>query len=502
MRRDSAALRDGVFDILVVGGGIVGAGIARDAALRNLRVALVEQDDFASGTSSRSSRLIHGGLRYLEHGDIRLVRESCRERRILLQIAPHIVEPISLLFPCYPDSPRPLWKIRAGLALYDFLAGDSSIARHRIISAHEVERMEPGIRTDGMRGAGLYSDCRMDDARLCLENILDAVHAGAAAGVSAVNYCRVVEWIREGGRVIGAMCEDMETGGTIPVRARVVINATGPWADSLRRMETPAARLCVRQTQGIHLLVPRLTSCSGIAVTARRDGRLIFVLPYDHRHSMIGTTDTDFAGDPNDACVRSEDVEYLISEVNGLLRGRTLTKADVRSAFAGVRTLIQMEGNASDVSREYAIEESPGGILSVIGGKYTTYRVMARRVVDRACKRLRCQLPCVTDRPLGSAPKSSRMVYDRPEDGEEIVPGSGVIWAEVEYAIRCEMACRPMDFLRRRTGLCLTENPSREVAERLSRVFQSRLHWSDERSRRETERTMSEWAAHHPDGSY
>jgi glycerol-3-phosphate dehydrogenase len=277
------------FDILVIGGGINGAGIARDAALRGLRVALVEQSDFASGTSSRSSKLIHGGLRYLEQGEVRLVLEATRERERLRRLAPHLVRPIRFVYPIYAGGPVSKWKLNAGLWAYDLLAGIFSVRRHHMLGAEETHRIEPRLLTEGLRGAGEYWDCWTDDARLVLETLLSARDEGAVA----VSYARVVGFVKENDHIVGARLSDRIGGRELVVRARAVINAAGPWVDAVSAMDDHAAPR-LRPTKGVHVVVPRarLGHEAAIVLHAVQDGRVMFVIPWDEC-SLIGTTDTD-----------------------------------------------------------------------------------------------------------------------------------------------------------------------------------------------------------------
>lgn len=517
MNRDAARLGDGPYDLLIIGGGIIGAGAARDAATRGLRVALIEQGDFGGGTSSRSSKLVHGGLRYLEQGAIRLVREACREREVLLRIAPHLVRPLSFVFPCYRGIGRPLWKVRAGLAMYDLLAGTRVIRRHKILSVDETLRREPSLEPRNLEGAGLYYDCRMNDARLCLENILAAADAGAVVA----NYVRLTRFTQSNGLLDGAVAVDLESGGEIRIQARAAINAAGPWTDEIRFLDNPESPPVIRKTRGIHLVLPKLQTSGAIAWTARSDGRLLFLLPFDGAFSLLGTTDTDSREDPARPGIDPAEVEYLLTEVNEIHAGAKLRREDVLSAFAGLRTLIAGPGSPSRVTREYKIEETRSGLLSVIGGKYTTYRSIAAQVVDRALDRLGLPgRPCKTDTKLPSAPDGDLEEYiaaaERQSPGrghlihrygtramdvmraarEEIFPGCGVEWGEVSYAIEFEMARRPIDFLRRRTALCLTHPPDGAVLRRLCEIFQKHLGWDGEKMNRETDETRREWAAH------
>src|SRR5579884_484249 len=355
-----AALAAGPFDLLVVGGGINGAGIARDAALRGLRTALVERGDLGSGTSSASSKLGHGGLRYLEQGHIRLVLQACRERERLRRLAPHLVRPQRFLFPVYAGGPVSRAKLALGLWAYDLLAGWWQVHRHRMLSAAAVRRVEPALRTEGLRGGGLYWDARTDDARLVLETALAAAEAGAVI----VSYAEVTGFLKEAGRIVGARVRERLGGNELDVRARVVVNASGPWMDAVATLDEPGPPR-LRLTKGVHLVV----------------------IPWGE-HALIGTTDTDQPGGPDAPCtVEPDDVAYLLETVNHYFPAARLAPADVVSAFAGLRPLVAPEPGRrflpSDVSREEAIFVSRAGLISLAGGKLTTYRLVAAEVVDR-----------------------------------------------------------------------------------------------------------------------
>jgi glycerol-3-phosphate dehydrogenase len=368
------------YDVLIIGGGIVGAGIARDAAMRGFRTALVEARDLASGTSSLSSRLIHGGLRYLEQGNFHLVREATRERRTLLDIAPHLVRPLAFVFPVHQGDRVPLWKLAAGMMLYDLLAPLRNVRRHRILGKRRLLAEEPMLRERGLVGGARYYDAQCDDARLVVASARSAMLHGA----DVATYTRVIGLERSGGQVRGAVVEDhlMQHG---QVRAAVVVNATGPWTDDLRRFEDPSAPPLLRRTRGAHVMVrrDRLGHTAGITLTSPIDGRIMFVLPWGH-FSYIGTTDTDDAGPPEAAAPSLEDVHYLLRSANASFPHAHLTEEDVVASWAGVRALIDTGagGTASAVSREHIIRRGPEGMLTIAGGKLTTYRAMAAAMVD------------------------------------------------------------------------------------------------------------------------
>jgi glycerol-3-phosphate dehydrogenase len=385
------------FDLLVIGGGITGAGIARDAALRGLAVALVEAGDFGSGTSSRSSRLIHGGLRYLEQRQWRLVRESLRERGVLLKLAPNLVRPIDFILPFYDGDRVPGWKMRLGLRLYDLLAGRGNVRPHKGLGKRGVQEAEPGLRARGLSGGARYTDAQCDDARLTLA----VIRGAAAAGAKVASYTRVVELLRDGSRVRGARLRDMLDGIEAEVRAGLVINATGPWTDTLRRLEDPAASPLLRPTKGSHVQVPaaRIGNRHAILFASPIDRRALFVLPWG-RWTYIGTTDLDTNEPPEAVRPSQAEVTYLLRSANALFPEARLSPDDVVAAWSGIRPLLAADPSvpASQVSREHRIVRGAGGMLTIAGGKLTTFRLMAEQAVDQAVKELGMSPPPRDDR--------------------------------------------------------------------------------------------------------
>jgi len=380
-------LAEGSFDVLVIGGGITGAGVARDAAMRGLSVALVDASDFASGTSSRSSRLVHGGVRYLEHGQLGLVFEACRERRILATIAPHLVRPLQFMWPVYEKARIKLWKLRAGLFLYDALALGRNLGRHRTISTHVVTALEPELRHMGMTGGALYYDAATDDIRLTLATVLSARDSGAIV----LNHVSVHDLLMTSDGVCGARAVDLRTGVDVEIRARAVVNAAGPWSDAIVRMAEPQARRAVRGTKGVHVSVPRdrVRNNGALTLLSPIDGRVMFVLPAG-AFSIIGTTDTEFDGRPERVRATTADVTYLLRSANAFFPGAHLMASDVVSAWAGIRPLVASGDKDPDAaSREHAIAWTVPGLLTVTGGKLTTYRAMAADVMDTIARRLR-----------------------------------------------------------------------------------------------------------------
>lgn len=372
------------FDLLVVGGGVTGAGALRDAARRGLKAALVEAEDFASGTSSRSSKLVHGGLRYLENGELGLVFEAVSERRTLMNIAPHLVTPLGFVFPVYSHSRVSLTALRAGLWVYDGLSLFRSPKLHRNLTRQDAERELPILETRELKGAPLFYDCATDDARLTLETVLDAVGLGAVA----LNHARVTGVVRDtGGRVVGVRVRDCLTGVEVVARATVVINATGPWSDRLRSLGREVPSQALRPTKGVHVVfdAKRLPLAHAVVCTHPADGRVMFAVPWGDR-AYVGTTDTDFEGDPSEVAADGGDVDYILACCRAYFPAAALSRDDVISTWAGLRPLVSQDGtaSASSVSREHSIWVDPDGLVSIAGGKLTTYRRMGAEVVSRA----------------------------------------------------------------------------------------------------------------------
>ncbi|PYP27464.1 MAG: glycerol-3-phosphate dehydrogenase [Gemmatimonadetes bacterium] len=479
-------------DLLVIGGGITGAGIARDAALRGIRTALVDKGDFGGGTSSHSSRLIHGGLRYLEQRAFRLVFEASRERRVLLTIAPHLVRPLAFLFPAYRGARVSAWRLRAGLWLYDLLAAFRNVRTHRWLGRKAVLRLEAGLRERDLQGAGLYYDAQADDARLVIATMRSAAQARALVA----NYAEASSLLKPDGRVRGATVRDALTGATSTVRALVVVNATGPWLDRVRRLDDPQAEPLLRLTKGTHVVVPRqrIGNAHAVTLTSPIDGRVMFILPWGEQ-CYIGTTDTDEDVSPDDVRATAADVTYLLRSANACFPQARLAPTDVVATWTGLRPLLapSRDLSASAVSREHRVVESPTGLISIAGGKLTTYRVMGRDVAARVAARLHA----LDGRPRASDPPTDRLplpggeaadldvlveaakargalesgarhlvrsygsesaavlnLVDRDRGlGRPIVAGRPEIWAEVVHAVEREMAMRLVDVLVRRLHL-------------------------------------------------
>ena len=389
-----AALAGGELDVLVVGGGVVGSGSALDAATRGLSVGLVEARDLASGTSSRSSKLIHGGLRYLEMLDFGLVREALRERGLILsRLAPHLARPVKFLYPLQHRG----WERRyagAGVTLYDTMALGGGLPHHRHLTRHGALRACPALRKDALVGALQYYDAQLDDAR----HTMFLARTAAAYGAHVASRAEVVGFLREGERVTGVKVHDLEHDRTFDVRAQQVINATGVWTDDTQALIGERGQFHVRASKGIHLVVPRDRIQSSTGLILRTATSVLFVIPWG-RHWIIGTTDTDWALDKAHPAASSTDIGYLLDEVNKVL-ARPLSREDVQGVYAGLRPLLSGESEStSKLSREHTVASPVPGLVVVAGGKYTTYRVMAGDAVDAAVHGLgRSVPPSVTER--------------------------------------------------------------------------------------------------------
>ncbi len=519
-------------DILVVGGGITGAGIAREAALRGYSVALVEKHDFGSGTSSRSSKLVHGGFRYMAQWHFGLVHEALVERYHLMQLAPHLVHPQPFLLPIYKDQRMPPWMIHLGLLLYDWLTFGRNIGHHRMLPPAAVAREEPLLTRENLRKAALYFDARVDDFRLVLATIKAAVFQGAIA----VNYveARQLESIQG---PFGVRLKDRLSGDELTVRARTVANASGPWCDAVLQQLTGEAAHHVRPTKGIHLVVrqERLPIRHAVTLFAPVDGRPIFAIPFPP-YVLLGTTDTDFKGAPEQVTVHAEDVQYLLDAFNHYFPEARLQPADVLSTYAGVRPLIfEKNKKASEVSREHQIFQGPPGLFSIIGGKLTTYRVMARDMVALLGKHL-AQRYGVQGKPddfsleiplwggriarweefyqqyhqvlvqEGLRPETAdhlltaygsdvvevmRAIRQVPDGANRIHPELPYLWGELEYQLEQEMGLRVEDFLVRRMHIfSLDEQQGKGVLPAVIQRVAARLGWSPQFQQRETERYL------------
>jgi glycerol-3-phosphate dehydrogenase len=434
--RDTAlqTMADTEFDVLVVGGGIVGTGAALDAVSRGLSVALVESRDWAAGTSSRSSKLIHGGLRYLEQLDFRLVREALRERGLLLsRLAPHLVRPVPFLLPLRNRVWERLY-IGAGVGLYDTMGGGRALPRHRQLSRRAALREAPALRPDALIGAIQYYDAQTDDARFTLA----VARTAAQYGATVATRTEVTRFLRESDRVTGAWVRDLETGREFAVRAQRVINATGVWTDGTRDMAGIRSTLSVQASKGVHLVVPRDRIRLDTGLILRTEKSVLFVIPWG-RHWILGTTDTAWNLGDEDPVADRADIDYLLERINAVLR-IPLTYDDIEGVYAGLRPLLS--GQADDtakLSREHSVTVPVPGLVVVAGGKYTTYRVMAQDAVDVAARDMSTSVPAsVTDRvPLLGAAGYEILCNER----QRLAAGSGLHIARIEHLLERYGSC-------------------------------------------------------------
>jgi glycerol-3-phosphate dehydrogenase len=515
-------LTDADYDVVIIGGGIAGAGVARDLAMRGISVALLDRGDFGAATTSRSSKLVHGGLRYLELFDFGLVRESLRERERLRRLAPHLVKPLPFLVPIYRDSTRGLVKVRIGLTLYDWLTPGRDRERYRVLPPIDALSLEPRLRPDDLRGAGYYfDDLLLSPERLCLENVLSACRHGARA----FNYCQVEEVARDGGRgvITGVTARDLLSGETARLGARVVVNASGPWVDELRAAAGIRERGAhiLRRTKGIHCLLPRMTERAIYQSTS--DDRMIFIIPW-REFSLVGTTDTDFDGDLDRVHATREEVDYLLAEARKCLPDPRVRREEVRYTYAGVRPLSYEEGkSASTVSRAHRIVEEEGGrFLSITGTKLTCFRSLAEELGDRVSRALGRPRKSVTahrtldgvDAEAGQVEARAWLdlsgemaasgldratlqtlvttygrVYPRvielagkvPGGAERLCPHNADIVAELHHATQEELTVSLQDFLLRRTGIGTSRCQGDDCAEAIGRRMAALLGWSSRR---------------------
>ncbi len=455
------AERSAVWDVLIIGGGATGLGCALDAATRGYRALLVEKGDFGQATSSRSTKLIHGGVRYLQQGNIKLVRESLRERGLLLRNAPDLVHELPFIVPAYK-----WWEpafYGTGLKLYDLLAGKYRLRRSEFVSSVEVARRLPGINGDGLRGGMLYYDAQFDDARLAIALARTAVTRGAAI----LNYAQVEMLLKKEGRVIGAVARDVETGREYEVRAKVVINATGVFTDTIRRLDDPAAQNMIAASQGAHIVLDRefLPGDTALMVPKTDDGRVLFAIPWQGK-LLIGTTETAVSKLTEHPRATSNEIDYLLDHAARYLTRRP-RREDVRSTFAGLRPLVRQRGamNSALVPRDHTIAVSASGLITITGGKWTTYRKMAEDTINRAAR--------AGELPTRNCLTAQILIHDA-------APQPGSLEALVLHSVREEMARSVEDVLaRRRRDLFLDARESIANADVVSRIIARELGKSD-----------------------
>ncbi|MDQ0155054.1 glycerol-3-phosphate dehydrogenase/oxidase [Robertmurraya andreesenii] len=516
-------LKSEEFDVLVIGGGITGAGIALDATTRGMKIGLVEMQDFAAGTSSRSTKLVHGGLRYLKQFEVKIVAETGRERAIVYENGPHVTTPEWMLLPFHKGGSFGKFTTSIGLSVYDTLAGVKRNERRTMLSPEETLKREPLVKKENLKGGGVYVEYRTDDARLTIEVMKAAVEKGAVA----LNYSKVDELIYDNGKIVGVQVVDQLTGERYEVRAKKIVNATGPWVDRIREKDHSKSGKVLRLTKGVHVVIDQSRFPLRQAVYFDTpDGRMVFAIPREGK-AYVGTTDTFFDEDAATPKMGSADRDYLIKAINYMFPDMNITKDDIESSWAGVRPLIWEEGkDPSEISRKDEIWESQSGLITIAGGKLTGYRKMAETITDLLAKKLKaeynlnlkdCQtrhLP-ISGGDVGGAEKFDQFVNDQTKAGqgkgltkEEAAQlalryGSNVqhvfdiaekgaetakeyqlpitLYAKLQYALEHEMVATPIDFLNRRTGAILFDiSAVKTHKEQVIKYMSDYFSWSNE----------------------
>ncbi|OLS25825.1 MAG: Aerobic glycerol-3-phosphate dehydrogenase [Candidatus Heimdallarchaeota archaeon LC_3] len=517
------------YDAIIIGGGITGAGIALDATLRGLKVILFEKKDFASGTSSKSSKLIHGGLRYLEHYKFGLVKESLRERAVLREIAPHQVHTLPFVIPIYKNQKPPAFIMRLGLWTYDILSIGKNLGWHKWRNKKKTLELIPNISPEKLQGAGYYFDAQMNDARINLEVILTAKKNGA----EIFNYTNVVDFRHdneENNKIIGVKIQN-ENLKEFDIFGKIIINASGAWGDEISWLEDPNAERKLGVSKGIHIIVKRFIDKDHAIVVTMKDGRIIFVIPFGKKYSIIGTTDTFYEESIEEIIATKEDIEYLLEGINKLFPKIGLKINDIISSYAGVRPLVYTPkdgvASASDVSREHKIVTSSTGLITIVGGKYTTYRKMGKRITDLILKELKKQkkLPdnikkCSTSKTqlingqidnweefykdgtekvikqLSCLSETSDMLLrmygsnidqfldfctKNPKSNKLISEYLPYIENQVLYAVKYELVRHIDDFLMRRTFSILEFNQGADCVEKVAELIGNKLGWDTDK---------------------
>ena len=512
------------YDLVVIGGGINGAAIARDAALRGLKVALLEKSDFGSGASCKTSKLAHGGLRYLEQYQFQLVRESLRERALLLKNASHLVHLLPFILPSYKKDPQPLWKVHLGLFLYDYLGGKSLIPHHTRLNPDQIIKEYPSILASNLKGGCLYYDCQMSDNRIIIENIISAESSLAFIR----NRALVTRLDFKKGKIHGVEYRDELTKkrGYLPCRS--VVNATGAWSTEIANMSQENIPIKVHPSKGVHLVVPKIINEKALILLTPQDKRVFFILPYG-KYSLIGATDTFYEGNPDSVSVNVEDVNYLLEAVNTYFPDLKLTHSSVLASFAGLRPLIEYKNEiskkktASSVMREHKIYTTKEGVVTILWGKYTTYRLIAEEVVDAVIKYLKVKnvfLPCSTKekklpgcegihttseltKMLRSASLADSTVtyllttygelsleilniINRDKKWKELLSeNSPYIAAELAYSVQFEHLKTLEDWFFRRTSIAYTEGHGLDFVDKVASHLAYLLNWDIERQNNE-----------------
>ncbi|RAP33915.1 hypothetical protein DID77_02340 [Candidatus Marinamargulisbacteria bacterium SCGC AG-439-L15] len=499
------------YDCVIVGGGINGLGLAVDLSSRGYKVALFEKGDFGSGTSSRSSKLIHGGLRYLETGQIRLVREACRERHWLLEKAPHLVKPLAFIFPVYKEGKWSRLMLRLGLFFYDFLAGLKGVIPHKMLDKSTVLDSVPSLNSEGLLGGAIYYDAQMDDSRICVELAMMAKNLGA----DLFNYVEIVSITKGSTKVVSVDVKDVFTGELATIGARFFAFTVGPWINQVSSslLGIPDKSF-VSLSKGVHLVVSKIVQEKALILTAKQDGRVFFVIPWGASQTLIGTTDTIYSGDPNSVSVEPEDRSYLLKEVNAYFPDLNLSEDDILFQFAGLRPLsVSSKSDVGKISREHYIPRLYDNAYAMVGGKYTTYRVMAEDFSRLVCRYLDPKSSFVsfskeipfygmmpTDtlfdsylgstlevdearlkRRYGTQYKVVLKVLSENSRYRELFHGTSWYKGELVYGVRYEFVKTVMDFLRRRTTLLFSKEVSEQCVREVLKVLSSECLWSDRR---------------------
>jgi glycerol-3-phosphate dehydrogenase len=511
-------------DVFVIGGGITGAGVALDAQVRGLKTGLVEMQDFAGGTSSRSTKLIHGGLRYLKQFELKLVSEVGKERAIVYENAPHVTTPIWMMLPIYKDGTFDKLSTSMGLKIYDLLAHVKKTERRRMLNLEQTKKKEPLLRDDGLIGAGFYVEYRTDDARLTLEVLKQAV----SKGTLAANYSKVNDFIYSDGKIIGVYVMDQTTGKKYKIHAKYIVNAAGPWVDQLREKDKSKEGKFIHWTKGVHLVIDKKKFPLKEAVyfdTPFKDGRMMFAIPREGK-TYIGTTDTNYDNNPINPSITEEDYDYILSATNYMFPGLGLTINDVSSSWAGIRPLIHEEGKSpSEISRKDEIFLSKSGLITIAGGKMTGYRKMAEKVIDLIANHIHEEKgkripPCSTDKVLlsggdvGGSENFSLFINDYIKIGTQLGLSKGAsemlirqygsnineiyeiiklkdkevlvdlpleLYASLVYSIQSEMVMTLNDFFIRRTGKLLFDiDYVNQWKDKVSKFMYSHLNWTKE----------------------
>jgi len=526
--RNFQTIQNTNYDLIIIGGGVNGAATARDAALRGIKTILLEKADYAAGTSSWSTRLIHGGLRYLEYFEFSLVRESLREREVLLRTAPHLVKPLMLTVPVYGDRSRSYWKIQAGMLLYDMFSFDKTLPSHRMLPKQKFHQLFRYLDQEGLQGGAQYYDGQAVYAeRLCLENIIAATEAGA----TCLNYTEVTGLIREGERITQLQCEDRLTGETFTVNGSdraVIINTSGPWVDEVcqrgqqNNQQVPIGEAPkIGGTKGSHVIVPPFSGAPDTAlyVEAKSDGRPFFIVPWLGMY-LIGTTDLRFQGSLDKVKADNEEIDYLLKETNFIIPSAQLTRKDVQFTYSGVRPLPYSEGQKpSSVTRKHIIHdhalEGVHNLISLIGGKLTTFRHVGAELVETVGQKQNRTIPACptlnTPFPGAIVPSDERvtqavsqyrdrvslltlnhlftlygaratevlkLIDETPNLAEVMTPHLPDIKAQIVYAVRHEFAYTFVDILRRRTTIAMQLNYGLDVLPVVKEVLQTYCGWS------------------------